>query len=159
MEDEHESRRGLAGQGGAVHGEGAVETASGRIAAGEGQLSFVGSGAGQAEGRLDGVLHLGTADQLGDQPAHGIGVEAEDPVGAGIGEQEPPASVDGDHGLGHRPQDHEQLLAVLIQPRGPGLDLGRRRVEGVDQPPDRPPTLGQDQARLLPIARAPRAPS
>ena len=81
--------------------------ARGRIAAGQGELAFVGVGTGQAEGRLDGVLDLGAADQLGDQPADRGRVEAEEPVGAGVGEQQAAARVDGDHGLGHRPQDHE----------------------------------------------------
>ena len=76
----------MAGQWGPMHGQGSIETASGRITAGEGQLSFIGSRAGQTECRLDGILDLRTADQLGDEPTHGMGVEAEDPVGARIRE-------------------------------------------------------------------------
>ncbi len=34
------------------------------------------------------------------------------------------AGVDRDHGLGHGPQDHAQLLSILLQPVDPGLDLG-----------------------------------
>ena len=144
--------RRQARQGVAAHRQKPVVAALGRVATGQSELSFVSGGNGQAKGRLDGILDLGAADQLGDQTADRGRVETEEPVGAGIGEEQAAAEVDGDHGLGHGSQDHEKLLPVLIQPGGPGLDFVRGRVEGPHQPADRAPRHGQDGAYFLPRA-------
>ena len=110
------------------------------------ELALVSARGRQAERRLDGLLDLGAADQLGDQPADRGRVEPEEPVGAGVGEQQAAAGVDGDHRLGHRPQHDAKLLPVLLQPGDPGLDLVRRRVEG-PAPAGRPaPGRGKDRA-------------
>ncbi len=124
--------------------------------AGEGELSFVSGGSSQAKGRLDGILDLGAADQLRDQPADRGRVEPKEPIGAGVGKEQAAAEIDGDDGLGHGPQHDEKLLPVLIEPRGPGLDFVRGRVERPHQPADRPLRHGQDRAHFLPSASASR---
>ncbi len=152
VEDEDGPRRRLARQGVAAHREKPVVAALGWIATGQGELSFVSGGNGQAKRRLDGILDLRAADQLRDQTADRGRVETKESVGAGVGEEQAAAEVDGDHGLGHRSQNHEKLLPVLIEPGGPGLDFIRGRVERPDQPADRAPRHGQDRAYFLPRA-------
>ena len=110
---------------------------------------------GQPERLLDRVLHLGAADQLGRRagPTE-AGIEPEEGIGAGVGEEQPAAGVDGDHGLGHRPEHHPQLLAVLLEPIDPALDLGRHRVEHADQAPAPAPTRRSGSAGYVPRPEA-----
>ena len=59
---------------------------------------------GELQGLLDGLLNLRAADQLGHQPPDRRGVEPEEGIGAGVGEEQPAAGVDRDHRLGHGPE-------------------------------------------------------
>ena len=69
VEDEHGPRRGLPGQGSAADRQDPRLAADGTSRPGERHLALVGIGMGEPERLLDRVLHLGAADQLGDEPA------------------------------------------------------------------------------------------
>jgi hypothetical protein len=74
-------------------------------------------------------------------------VEAEKPIRAGIGEKQPAAAIYRQHGLVHCAQDHQKLLAALIEMSGLFDHVRGRLVERVDQSADRPAQRGSHQPR------------
>ena len=104
VKDEHGPRRRRSRQGSSSNREDSGLAPQRGLAKRKCQLALISVRVREPEGLLDGVLHLGTADQFRHQPPDRGGIEAEERIGAGVGEDQPPARVDRDDGLGHGPQ-------------------------------------------------------
>ena len=73
---------------------------------GKASSAWKASGRESRERLLDGVLNLRTADQFGNQTANRPGIKTKKGIGAGVGEQETIAGIDGNHRLGHGAENH-----------------------------------------------------
>jgi hypothetical protein len=155
VKDQHRTRRRSAGQERPVNRQHAGDRPQRPLAAFEDDLASVAIRPG--EGGVDGFLDVGTADQLGHEPADGHHPQPEQPIRALVGEQQPPPRVDRDHPLGHAAENHAKLLDLAFEPADPLLEDRHRQVEPSRQPAERAEAADSRRPRGLPLGEGDQA--